>query len=77
MYDNDKENRKEAEDGAYYNRVHSETQWKGCEKRGEESSNEHGDSGFATMNKEKRKGIFSFSQSTSGTPPYSPTSTAI
>ena len=47
------------------------------ETRGEESSNEHGDSGFATMNKEKRKGIFSFSQSTSGTPPYSPTSTAI
>ena len=33
-----KKQRGEAEDGAYYNRVHSETQWKGCEKRGEESS---------------------------------------
>ena len=30
-----KKQRGEAEDGAYYNRVHSETQWKGCEKRGE------------------------------------------
>ena len=34
MYDNDKENRKEAEDGAYYNRVHSETQWKDARNEG-------------------------------------------
>jgi len=29
MYDNDKrKQREEAENGAYYNRVHSETQWR-------------------------------------------------
>ena len=68
---------KEAEDGAYYNRVHSETQWRDARN---EEKREYGDSGFVMMkrtDKEKRKGFSSFSQSTSSTPPYSPMSTAI